>query len=109
MMLLKKEPATCFHDGDKGDFGGHVAEKSNEHYLLWLVGILAVSAIFGFVIGVATFIYTFVRVKAGLSHLYSAICALAFIFFLGTLSHLLTLFYPEGLLQQFIELPWPLQ
>ena len=67
------------------------------------------SAIFGFVIGIAAFIYLFVRIKAQLTHFYSGVCAVVFIVFLGTLSHFLTLRYPVGLLQDFVELPWPLQ
>jgi hypothetical protein len=109
LMLLKKQPSTLFHDEERGDFDIDVESKSIEHYILWIVGMLGVSAIFGFVIGISAFIYAFVRIKAKLTHFYSAVCAVSFIVFLGTLSHFLTLRYPEGLLQSYIELPWPLQ
>ncbi|MEQ8194410.1 MAG: tripartite tricarboxylate transporter permease, partial [Rhodospirillales bacterium] len=109
LMTRKKEPSTLFHDEERGDFEIDVESKSIEHYLGWLLGMLGVSALFGFVIGVSAFIYVFVRVKAKLNHAYSAVCAASFIVFLGTLSHFLTLKYPEGLLQEFVELPWPLQ
>ena len=108
LSLTKKEPSTVFQDEERGDFGQDVESKSAEHYLFWLLGMLIGSAIFGFVIGSAGFIYIFVRVKAQLSHLYCAICAGAFFTFLALLSHFLTLFYPEGLLQYFFKLPWPL-
>ena len=109
LALKVKEPNMVFHDEERGDFGQSVDSQSAEHYLFWLLGMMGASAIFGFVLGSAGFIYAFIRVKAGISHLYCAIAGLSFIAFLGTLSHFLTLFYPEGLLQQFIKLPWPLQ
>jgi len=108
LALTKKGPSTVFQDEERGDYGQDIEAKSAEHYLFWLLGMLAGSAIFGFVIGSAAFIYIFVKVKAELSHLTSAICALAFFTFLALLSHFLTLFYPEGLLQLYFKLPWPL-
>jgi len=108
LTWFKKEPSTVFQDEERGDFGQDVDSRSAEHYLFWLIGMLLGSALFGFVLGSAGFIYVFVRVKAGLSHFYCAVCAGAFFFFLALLSHFLTLFYPEGLLQYFFKLPWPL-
>jgi hypothetical protein len=57
---------------------------------------------------VATFIYTFMRVKAGSPHWACALGAAVLLMMLGVLSHFLTLVYPEGLLQNFVTLPWPL-
>jgi hypothetical protein len=71
--------------------------------------MLAVSAVAGFVIGVAAFIYAFMRVKARVSHWACALGAAIFVLLLGILSHLLTLEYPQGLLQSYVTLPWPLQ
>ncbi len=68
-----------------------------------------ISALAGFVIGIGSFIYIFVRLKAGLSHIGCAIYAGVFILLLGTLSHFMTLQYPEGILQSYLTLPWPLQ
>ena len=76
--------------------------RSAEHYLTWLVGMLAISAVFGFEIGVGLFIYAFVRVKADLSHFKSLICGLAFVAFLGLLANYLTLEYPKGFIQNYI-------
>jgi putative tricarboxylic transport membrane protein len=110
-LLIRKSPGTVFYDSEREAIGEHMEYRSSEHYLLWLLGMLGVSALFGFVIGVAAFIYIFVRVKARWGHLGSAICAVAFVVFLGALSHFLTLEYPQGLLQTWLEvdLPWPLQ
>ena len=49
------------------------------------------------------------RLKGGLSRFASVLSAGAFILLLGLLSHFMTLMYPEGLLQSYVTLPWPLQ
>jgi putative tricarboxylic transport membrane protein len=107
------KPSTVFQDEERGDFGQDVEAQSAEHYLFWLLGMMGISALIGFVLGSAAFIYAFVRIKAKLSHFYSGVCALAFFIFLATLAKFLTLFYPEGLLQYLfasngMELMWPL-
>ena len=108
-MLRSKQASRCFYDSERDEFGDDVDRRSNEHYLLWLAGMLAVSALAGFVIGIASFIYAFMRVKARVPHWACALGAGAFVLLLGVLSHLLALEYPRGLLQSYIDLPWPLQ
>ena len=108
-MYRTRHAATVFYDSEREEVDSSVEHRSNEHYLLWLLGMLGVSALAGFVIGIATFIYVFIRRKAGLSHLACAISAAAFVLLLGALSHFMTLRYPEGVLQEFVTLPWPLQ
>jgi hypothetical protein len=76
---------------------------------MWLLGMLAVSALAGFVVGIGSFIYIFVRLKARVSHFICAIYAGVFVLLLGTLSYFMTLQYPEGILQSYVTLPWPLQ
>ena len=73
--------------------------------------MLVFSALVGFVIGIAGFIFLFLVLKARLSFVRSSLGALAFVFFLGVLSDRLTLQYPTGLLQEVagVNLPWPLQ
>ena len=76
---------------------------------MWLLGMLGVSALVGFVLGIGTFIYVFVRFKARMSHFACVLSAGAFVLLLGALSNFMTLKYPEGILQDYITLPWPLQ
>jgi putative tricarboxylic transport membrane protein len=108
-MYLTKASAIVFYDSERDEIEGSVERRSNEYYLIWLLGMLAVSALAGFVVGVGSFIYIFVRLKAGVSHFFCAIYAGVFVLLLGTLSHFMTLQYPEGILQSYITLPWPLQ
>ncbi|MDH3287086.1 MAG: tripartite tricarboxylate transporter permease [Betaproteobacteria bacterium] len=108
-MARTKHASSVFYDNERAAFGTAVDRRSNEHYLLWLAGMLAVSAVGGFVIGVATFIYAFMRVKARVPHWACTLGAAVFVLLLGILSHLLSLEYPQGLLQDYVTLPWPLQ
>lgn len=108
-MLRTKKAAAVFFDSERQEISAAVERHSNEYWLLWLLGMLGVSALIGFVGGVGVFIYAFTRFKAGLSHLASAVSAGSFILLLGLLSHFMTLVYPEGLLQSYVTLPWPLQ
>jgi len=108
-MARTRHASTVFYDTERAAFGTAVDRRSNEHYLLWLAGMLAVSAVSGFVIGIAAFIYAFMRVKARVPHWACALGAAVFVLLLGTLSHLLALEYPQGLLQDYLTLPWPLQ
>jgi putative tricarboxylic transport membrane protein len=108
-MARTKHASTVFYDSDRTGFAKAVDRRSNEYYMMWLAGMLAVSAVGGFVIGVAAFIYAFMRAKARVPHWACALGATVLVLLLGILSHLLALEYPQGLLQDYVTLPWPLQ
>jgi len=108
-MYRTRASAIVFYDSERDEIDASVERRSNEYYLMWLLGMLGVSALAGFVVGIGSFIYIFVRLKAGLSHLGCAIYAGVFVLLLGALSHFMTLQYPEGILQSYVTLPWPLQ
>lgn len=108
-MYRSKGASLVFYDSEREKINRAIEYRSNEYYLMWLMGMLGVSALVGFVAGIATFIYVFIRLKAGLSHIGCAISAGIFVLLLGTLSHFMTLQYPEGILQSYVTLPWPLQ
>lgn len=102
-------PANVFYDSEREAFGADIERHSAEHYMLWLIAMLGVAALAGFVIGIAVFIYAFMRVKAHCAHWACALGATIFVLLLGLLSDKLALLYPEGLLQSYMTLPWPLQ
>jgi TctA family transporter len=108
-MYSTRKAASVFYDAERQEINEAVERHSNEYYLMWLLGMLGVSALIGFVGGIGAFIYAFVRLKARLSHFAAAISAVVFILLLGTLSHFMTLQYPEGILQSYVTLPWPFQ
>lgn len=108
-MLRTRTAATVFFDADRSTDNRAEDYRSGEYYLLWLAGMLVVSALVGFVLGSAVFIYTFLRVRAQSSHFFCAVYTGVFVLLLGIMSHFLVLYYPQGLLQNYVTLPWPLQ
>ena len=85
--------------------------KSNEYFLFLILLMLLVSSLLGFVMGIGVFITLFLCIRGELSISRSFVMAMVFVLLLGTLSKLLTLQYPTGLLQSYfnVTLPWPLQ
>ena len=86
-----------------------VEHGSNEYYIEWLIAMLGVSALVGFVLGIGTFIFSFMKVHARSSTRNCSLGALAFILCLATLSHFLVLQYPHEILQSYVDHLWPLQ
>jgi TctA family transporter len=79
-----------------------------EGQLMWFLGIIVAGLLFGFFLAIGLFIATFLRVRTELSNLKVAIltaCGLGVLAFVG---YVLRLDYPTGLLQQLVDLPWPL-
>ncbi|MDA0655110.1 MAG: tripartite tricarboxylate transporter permease [Proteobacteria bacterium] len=110
-MFFLKRPHSIFYDSEREEFSEHITYRTSEHYMGWLLLMLGVSALVGFVIGIAAYTYIFLRVKGGVRHAYCALNSFAFICLLGTIQHLMTLEYPRGVLQWYfkVNLPWPLQ
>lgn len=110
-MVLRKTPGPTFFDAEHdGDAEGS-KNLPAEFYLALLVGMLALCAIVGYVLGIALFIFLFLWQRAQIKPLYAALSAAGYVLFLGVLSDQLTLRYPTGLLQGYlgVDLPWPLQ
>ena len=105
-MIRTREPSPTFFDAENV---AEIPARSAEYYLLLILGMLAISAVTGFVLGVATFIFLFLWLKGQVKPLNAILGAAGFVLFLGILSDQLTLRYPTGLLQTWVTLPWPLQ
>jgi putative tricarboxylic transport membrane protein len=79
------------------------------HYFAWLAGLLAASALAGFVIGLALFFAAFLHFKARAPAGRNAILTASAVLFLAAMSYLFVLDFPRGLLQELVEMPWPLR
>jgi len=102
MMAMRRTASGFLYDGEiekKDRFGDY-------HYLGWIAGLLGGVALVGFPIGCALFIYIFITKKVGVTHLRNAMLAISAVVFLGIMSELLTLQYPPGILQVFVDMPW---
>jgi TctA family transporter len=79
------------------------------HYVLWFAGLLAASALAGFVIGLALFFAAFLHFKARAPLPRNALLTASAVLFLAAMSYLFVLDFPRGLLQELVEMPWPLR
>jgi putative tricarboxylic transport membrane protein len=79
------------------------------HYLLWIAGLLAASALVGFVLGLALFFAAFLHFKARASVIRNALLTASAVLFLAAMSYIFVLDFPRGLLQELVEMPWPLR
>jgi len=106
-MLLRRRPGIAFYDAER--VRGEGDSRPAEFYLALLLGMLLISALVGFVLGVAVFIFLFLWLRGGVAPLKAFFGAGGFVLFLGVLSNQLILRYPTGALQNYLTLPWPLQ
>ncbi|MEX2449900.1 MAG: tripartite tricarboxylate transporter permease, partial [Rhodospirillales bacterium] len=99
----KTEPSTVFYDFDHDP---SAALTGSVHYMAWIAGLLGATALIGFPLAIMAFVTTFITVKAGGSPVRNLLLGMIAIGFLGTMSYFLTLKYPDGLLQNFVPMPW---
>ncbi len=81
--------------------------QSMEHYIVWLLGLMGVSALFGFLIGLSLFFVAFLHFKAEASLQRNAVLTGSAFAFLVVMSYLFVMDFPGGLLQELVEMPWP--
>ncbi|MEM8956844.1 MAG: tripartite tricarboxylate transporter permease [Pseudomonadota bacterium] len=108
-MLRTRRPAPTFYDAESAADEDAAARPSAEYFLGLLLAMLALSALVGFVLGIASFIFLFLWRRGAVTPCKALLGAGGFVFFLGVLSDQLTLRYPAGLLQSWVNLPLPLQ
>lgn len=108
-MVARRVPSTIFFDTERDVFAEEVERRSNEYYLLWLAGYVAIAALLGFVIASVGFTFIFLLTKARLNVARAASGAAGLFVVSAVLSRYLGISYPEGLIQDVIALPWPLR
>lgn len=84
-------------------------EKGVWYYLIWLIGLMALTAVTGFFIALNTFFVAFLRIEAKAPWRQTVLLTLLADAMLMFLSWLMTLDLPWGWLQyEFLDLPWPI-
>jgi putative tricarboxylic transport membrane protein len=83
--------------------------ESMEHYLAWLLGLMAVSAVTGFLIGLGIFFIVFLHFKARAPIGRNVILTACAVLFLVAMSYIFVMDFPGGLLQEMVDLPWPIR
>ncbi len=76
--------------------------------LAWFISLLVLTGLFGFVIALALFFVLFLRLRESLPWKNIIIMAVAGLGFLIFLAGVLNRDFPPGILQHYVELPWPL-
>lgn len=106
-MMLLPETNSLFADRE-------TTEEANENAhglwstLIWFAGLLLLTSLVGFIIALAIFLFSFLKVRAGLTALGAGIYTAAGIAFMCFMAWSLNRDFPAGLLQGFVDLPWPL-
>lgn len=106
-MIVKPETDTIFADRERS---GEDAEAAHGLWptLAWFAGLLVLTALFGFILALAVFLFSFMKFRANVSTAFAAIYTAAGITFMCLMASLLNRDFPPGLLQEFTSLPWPL-
>ena len=109
LTLGKIDNPANFDDEVESAHTREAGEASIWISIAWFAGLFVLASLVGFIIAIALFIPTFLiaRTRLGIaaSVFYGAACV-GFMVFLG---YMLTLDFPAGVLQQYVELPWPLR
>lgn len=78
------------------------------HYLYWLIGLVAGCFLVGYLIAITVFFILFLLTKARASMVRMVVLTSCAVGFLVGISHVMVLDLPQGLLQEYAQLPWPL-
>jgi TctA family transporter len=108
IVFMRGKPSYALYDAERDNAGGERPIASDWHVQSWILALLAAIGVLGFILGVLAYIAVFLRLKAGVRWGWSIFGGLAAALMLSVLGYFLVLHYPQGLLQHFFDLPWPL-
>jgi TctA family transporter len=74
---------------------------------LWIGGLVVVSALIGFYLAMIGFFLAFLRLRARATWLQTALMTAAAAAFILLIAKMLALNFPSGVLQSYLDLPWP--
>ena len=105
LMILRPENDLIFADREL-----EVDENQHSFWgtLGWFAGLLVLTSLTGFIIALSVFLLCFFLIRARESLLKSLIYSLSGLGFMLFMGWLLNRDFPPGLLQEFVNLPWPL-
>jgi hypothetical protein len=99
-------PSRLRHDGEEG---ADTEQGGFWTYLLWFAGLVAGTALVGFLIASIVFFIAFLRGPARCGWRTTLVLAtIANVALIGV-AKILVLDFPSGLLQSMMDLPWPLR
>lgn len=105
-MMIRPETHALFADREASD------AETNTHglwaTLAWFGGLLILTSLVGFIIALAAFLFSFIHLRAGRSLGFAALYTAFGIAFMMVMAAVLNRGFPPGLLQAYVDLPWPL-
>ncbi|MCY4153291.1 MAG: tripartite tricarboxylate transporter permease [Aestuariivita sp.] len=108
LVQMIRRPMTDAIFADREAVGNDGSVQGLWSTLIWFAALLILTAAVGFILALAVFLILFLRYRAGQSWSFAGIYTLAGIGFMSLLARLLNRDFPPGLLQEFVNLPWPL-
>ena len=106
-MKFAKRDSKVFFDNEIA-FSRQPNIRSYWLTIFWFISPLFLSIFIGFYISIGLFVIFFLNKIARKSLLFCAISGLIVWIFLGAISHFMVMDFPPGILQSYLELPWPL-
>ena len=106
-MMLKPATDTIFADRE---VDGEDANATHGLWptLAWFAALLILTSLLGFILALALFLFSFLKIRAGLSTAFAVVYTAVGIAFMCGMAALLNRDFPPGLLQEYADLPWPL-
>ncbi len=106
-MILKPETDTIFADRE---LNGDDASATHGLWptLAWFAALLVLTSLLGFILALAVFLFSFMRFRAAVSLQFAALYTVIGIAFMCAMAWLLNRDFPPGVLQEYSNLPWPL-
>jgi TctA family transporter len=77
--------------------------------LVWFAGLIAANYFVGFILALVGFLISFLRVRAGSGWAQTLVLTALGISFMCFMAYMLNRDFPPGLLQDAVDLPWPLR
>jgi len=107
LLLLGTNENPAIYDQEiHGDQVGQEGISSLWGGALWIAALVGLSALIGFFLALIIFFVVFLRVRARASWKATILSTLGAAGFLTGLSYVLSLNFPEGILQSMVALPW---
>ena len=109
-LILGPAPQAALYDSESGNTVTGGAEiGSLWGGVLWIAGLVAGTALIGFYGAMVVFFLVFLLLRARATPLQVLLLTVLASGFLAILANALTLNFPAGVLQSYVELPWPLR
>jgi TctA family transporter len=106
-MMTKSETHPLFSDREAQEADMNVFGLWQT--MAWFAGLLVLTALFGFIIALAIFLFSFMIIRAQKSVVFATLYTAAGITFICLMASLLNRDFPPGMLQSIVDLPWPLR